>query len=160
MLTTRTARLLSLTCLLAFGCLTLGCKEERLPPREQTVHAPQTKFIEPPHIDDANLVIARCGHPRSDAVLPIYDKLNNGPVRRMVFRGTRTLTFDFIPSHPIPKITTATAPFPHPQKLPTTLPPDSVWRFDEARLGKQEMLTTNRVKLYLPCAAEALVKEY
>jgi hypothetical protein len=159
MLTRRPVVLISLACLII-----LGCKPIRRPQRAewdaQHDTSTQPHFVEPPKIDDADLVIGRCGRPRSDAVLPIYDKLNNGPVRRMVFHAKRTVTFDFIPSHPIAKVTAVRAPFKRPPVLPRHLPPDSVWRFDDARMDKEEMLTSNRINFYLPCAAAALAKEY
>jgi len=151
--------LLALVSLTALGCKPIK-RESRVEWNAQHDTLTQPHFVEPPKIDDAQLVMASCGRPRSDAVLPIYDKLNNGPVRRMVYYFHRTVTFDFTPSHPIAKITTLRAPFPRPQVLPRHLPPDSVWRFDEARMDHETMLTSYRINFYLPCAATALKKEY
>jgi hypothetical protein len=149
---------------LALACVVLaGCKVEKLPSREQVQQQNQAKdqagltpqVVPSPNIDDAQLVLSACGQPASDQVLAIYNKMNNGPVRRMVYRGRRVLTLDFVPS--IPQARAVKGPM---RAAPPTPPAGSVWRFDEARMEKEELMTSARVGVYLPCAGAALAKEY
>ena len=156
----RSVVLLFLASLAAFGCGTNhGPTRAELREQRQLAAVGQASIVPQPDIDDAELVIARCGRPSYDAILPIYDKLDNGPVRRMIYRGRHALTLEFIPSHPIARFTETPAPFAHGH-LPLNLPADSVWRFDDARMQQEEFLTTERINVYLPCASAALRKEY
>lgn len=143
-----------------------GCQVEHAPNREQR----QEKHMEevakkglpptpPPKIDDAARVVAACGPAAYDRVLAIYDKRDNGPLRRMVYHGRETVTIDFIPSVPLARKVVEEGPLPQ-RRLQPLLPRGSVWRFDDAWMQKQEYLTADRIGLYLPCAAKALSYEY
>jgi len=146
----------------------LGCKPERVPTREQRAEQRQAALAgtpipapPPPNVDDAELVTSRCGPPVSDRVLLIYDKINNGPVRRMVYFGKQEITFDFIPSVPRARATPEHETYEHfVEDVRPELPPGAVWRFDDARVRQADLLTSRRLKLYLPCASEALFQEY
>jgi hypothetical protein len=155
----RTLAIASTVCIVLFGCQS---------PQERIESAPQNSNAQPgiaiaehktPNIDDADLVITHCGRPSSDIVLPIYDKMNNGPVRRIVFHTKRLVTVEFIPSHPITK---GTKDAHHkPVKLPTTLPDGSVWRFDDVKIPKElDIITADRLAYFFPCGAKALHPEY
>ncbi len=157
MTTARAAFLISLTILAA------GCTQERPTSRPEVFlpkaqAAPQTNEIGPGTTDSAQQVMASCGRPSSDTVLAIYDKLNNGPVRRMVYHHLhRVMTIDFTPSHPLKRDPNA----PKHAVPPARLPAGSVWRFDEASVPKElDMITAGRVAVFLPCAGAALRAEY
>jgi hypothetical protein len=158
----RALLLASTACIFIFGC---KAAEERqktssgdqiVPPTQQGIAISEHKT---PNIDDANLVLADCGRPSSDTVLAIYDKMNNGPVRRVVFHTKRLVTVEFIPSHPLAK----GARDAHHKliKLPTSLPDGSVWRFDDAKVPKElDIITADRLAYFFPCGAKALHPEY
>jgi len=157
MTTVRAAFLISLVLVLS------GCQQEHPTSHPQLFEqkadgAPQTNEVGPGTTDSAALVMASCGRPGSDTVLAIYDKLNNGPVRRMVYRHLhRVITLDFTPSHPLKRDPNA----PHHAVPTPRLPAGSVWRFDEASVPKEiDMITAARVAVFLPCAGEALKAEY
>ena len=144
-----------------------GCETERGPSHAELEKLNRPQVYPTPSafvfstVDDANRVLQACGRPTYDAILPIYDKLNNGPVRRMVYHGRHDITLEFIPSHPLARVTDQPAPFPHPPiTLPVTLPANSVWRFDDARMQEEDLMISRRIKVYLPCAAGALAYEY
>jgi hypothetical protein len=113
----------------------------------------------PPQGDDAERVMEACGRPSSDTVQAIYDKLYNGPVRRMVYRGRQVVTLEYIPSLPAAHQTDVPAPFPPGLRASPYPPPNAVWRFQAARMENQEFLTSKRFEIYLPCAAHALADE-
>jgi hypothetical protein len=115
-----------------------------------------------PTVDDAALVMARCGMPATDEVFPIYNHLNNGPVRKVLYRGKHTVLIEFIPSHPILKDTVdQRRPLKGTEGLPKELPAGSVWRFDAAMMkNEEEAITADRLAFLLPCASKALHPEY
>ena len=154
-----------LLCLVAAG--SLGCRIENPPTRREL--AQERKEInaqkaEPPPqrypvVDDAERVMEACGRPASDTVQPIYDKIYNGPVRRMVYRGRQVVVIEYIPSLPTAHQTDVPAPFPPPERAPAYPPPNAVWRFQSARMENREFVTSTRLEIYLPCAARALRDE-
>jgi hypothetical protein len=141
-----------------------GCQEEHPTSHPQIFSsavnpaAPATNEVGPGTTDSAAQVMGLCGRPGSDTVLAIYDKLNNGPVRRMVYRHLhRVITVDFTPSHPLKRDPNASRHAVPPARLPA----GSVWRFDEASVPKElDMITAARVAVFLPCAGAALKAEY
>jgi hypothetical protein len=145
----------------------LGCQVEKNPTRKQVaeekaaIHA--SKSAPPPNptpaINDAALVLETCGRPASDTVVPIYDKLHNGPVRRMVYQGRQLVELEFIPASPVARQTNVEAPFPPGERAPAIAPPDTIWRFQSAHMENREFVTTSRLEIYLPCAAHAMEKE-
>lgn len=110
-----------------------------------------------PRIDEAQLVLNGCGRPATDVVLPIYDKQDHGPVRRMTFRGRRVVVVEFVPWMAAGTVVPTTqVPRPAPN---VEMAADTVWEFSEARMENEELLTSTRLAVYLPCAAKALEKE-
>lgn len=120
-------------------------------------------YVPPPRprplVDDAQRVKQACGEPASDTEQAIYDKVYNGPVRRMVYVNRQAIVMEFIPSLPEARPAGHEAPFPPELRAPATPPPGSVWRFQTARVGEREFLTSTRLSIYLPCAATALADE-
>jgi len=143
--------------LYVFLCLALtGCQTERGPTIGELDRlnrpsvAPHPSSLANSTVDDAQRVTEACGRPSYD-----------GPVRRMVYHGRHEITLEFIPSRPIARVTDVPAPFPHqPVALPLELPANAVWRFDDARMEEEDLLISRRIKVYLPCAANALSYEY
>lgn len=152
--------------LTAAGLLVAGCKIENTGPhvdraeqrREKKLDqmiTPQT--LAPTSQDEAELVLAACGRPSRDVVLPMYSKLEHGPIRMMTFPGRAKVTLVFVPSDPEPhsgrRLMTPPAGRP---PLKAELPPNTVWDFEEGVLGAEEFLVPDRLRVYLPCAAKAL----
>jgi hypothetical protein len=159
---------MSRTSFAAFAILlcafTLGCKptsermneaaEHPTATAEQSGGVDVTENSAVAQTDNADQILQSCGPPSSDQVLPIYNKLNQGPIRRMTFHQRRLVTLEFIPSHPIERTSSN-------QKLTPQLPAGSVWRFDVAVVPKElDMITAARLKLFLPCASKALRNEF
>jgi len=157
---TRTTLAVSATLLCA---LTFGCKStsERINSAAEQPAQPSlpggidvSENHNVAHTDNAAQVIESCGKPSPDQVLPIYNKMNQGPVRRMVYRKQRLVTLEFSPTHPI-----ARADAHH--HLSAQLPAGSTWRFDIAHVPKElDVITAARMELFLPCAAKALRSEF
>ena len=160
-----TAKVSALLCLLALG--PLGCQVERNPTRKQVaeekaaINARESVAPPPatPAINDAARVMESCGRPASDTVVAIYDKLHNGPVRRMAYLGRQFVELEFIPASPAARQTDVEAPFPPGVRAPAVAPPDTIWRFQSAHMQNREFVTTSRLEIYLPCAAHAMEKE-
>lgn len=139
-----------LAAMLAGTILLAGCRVEKLPSREQQQQEKDSKLaaktsvteIQVPTTDDAALVIAACGPAASDQVVSINDKTENGTVRRMVYSGSHPTTLDFLP---LQNNSSAS---------------NTVWRFNEAIVDNQKLLTAANIRVYLPCAANALAKEF
>ena len=136
-----------------------GCKVEVLPTREQQKQADEKQKAQDavkavpvasgPTTDNAAQVIASCGPAASDEVVNINDKHDSGTVRHLVYRnGPRETTLDFIPMQ-------TTSSNGHPATSS-----NKVWRFNEARVEDQRLLTAANIRVYLPCAANALAKEF
>lgn len=127
-----------------------GCKTEQTGTREEIDDQKNAKLAEGaavtavpgPTTDNAAQVIAACGPAVSDQVITVNDKISNGTVRRMIYNNGREVTLDFIPL----------------QKNSATS--SSVWRFNVAVVDNQKLLTAANIKVYLPCAAAALAKEF
>ena len=151
--------------LLAVSCA--GCRIEDPPSRREVAQqnraADADKSAPPPHyvakVDDAERVIEKCGQPASDTEQAIYDKIYTGPVRRQVYFNRQPIVMEYIPSLPEARQAGHEAPFPPELRAPATPPPGSVWRFQTARMGEREFMTSTRLKIYLPCAASALEDE-
>ncbi len=154
-----------LMCLLAVSCV--GCRIEDSPSRREVAQqgrADRADRIAPPpsHIsvvDDAQRVVDACGQPASDTTQAIYDKIYNGPVRRMIYFNRQPIVVEFIPSLPEARLAGHEAPFPPELRAPATPPPGSVWRFQTVRMGEREIMTKTRLSIFLPCAAKALEDE-
>jgi len=136
-----------------------GCKVEVLPSREQQKQADEKKKAQEdvtavapapvPSTDNAAQVITTCGPAASDEVVSVNDKHDSGTVRHLVYRnGSREVTLDFIPLQAIPGNGHAAASS------------NTLWRFNEARVDNQRLLTAANIKVYLPCAGNALAKEF
>jgi len=136
-----------------------GCKVEVLPTREQQKLADEKKKVQEeltavapapvPSTDNAAQVIAACGSAASDEVVSINDKHDSGSVRHLVYRnGPREVTLDFIPQQT------------NSNNGHAATSSNTVWRFNEARVDDQRLLTAANIKIYLPCAANALAKEF
>lgn len=149
---------MSVTMLASIVCA-MGCKVEVLPTRDQQKQAEEKKKAEQevtavapasvPSTDNATQVIASCGSAASDEVVNINDKHDSGTVRHLVYRnGPHEVTLDFIPMQPA-------SSNGHPAASSNT-----VWRFNEARVENQRLLTAANIRVYLPCAANALAKEF
>lgn len=93
--------------------------------------------------DDAAEVLRLCGRPGSDRSATVQDALHHGPVRRLFYQGLRPVTLEFVPANDAPT-------------------PDAVrlWRFSVALMEDKQVLASERLKPWLPCAAEALGDEY
>jgi hypothetical protein len=145
----------------------LGCRVDHPPTRKQVAEeraednaehtAPAAQRI--PLYNDAARVIEACGQPLSDTTVAIFDKLYNGPVRRMTYRGRQIIIVEFVPANPEAHQTDIPAPFPQPERGPTSVSPDTVWRFQTAHMQNREYLTSKHLDIYLPCAAGALRDE-
>ncbi len=154
-----------LCCLVALSCL--GCRVEDPPSRRDIARDDRAEEAQrtppPPHalavVDDAERVIESCGQPAGDTTQAIYDKMYNGPVRRMIYFNRQPIVVEFIPSLPEARQSGHEAPFPPELRAPATPPPGSVWRFQAVRMGEREVMTSTRLSIYLPCAALALADE-
>jgi len=139
-----------LAALFAGTVLLAGCKVEKLPSREQQQQEKDSKLaaktsvteIQVPTTDDAAMVIASCGPAANDQLVTVNDKTGNGTVRRMVYSRGHPITLDFIP---LQKNSSAS---------------NTTWRFNEAIVDNQKLLTAANIRVYLPCAANALAKEF
>jgi len=136
-----------------------GCKVEKLPTPEEQAEADAKKnaqlavnsavtALPTPTTDNAAAVIASCGPAGSDNIMTINDKYYAGTVRRLVYRSGREITFDFIPLQ-----TNSSSGRPANSS-------NTIWRFNEAHVENQRLLTAANIKFYLPCAANALAKEF
>jgi len=134
-----------------------GCKVETQPSDDQLKKQADAKKnadtavvpLPVPTNDDAALVIAACGPAASDQLVNL-DK-NYGTVRRMVYRGSREVTLNFLPL----QTGTSNSGSGHAAASSNT-----VWRFNEALVENQKLLTAANIRVYLPCAANALAKEF
>jgi hypothetical protein len=142
----------------------LGCRTEHPPSRQQLESEDVARIAATPvgpspvsHVDDANRVLARCGSPMSDEVLSVFNKLQNGPMRRMTYTNGQDVTLDFIPAIPVAHASNAQAMMQRPGGGP--VPSPVIWHFNEAHMQQQDMLTAKRLAFYLPCAAAALYPE-
>jgi len=137
---------------------TAGCKVEELTKREQQEDAKKNAHlavesaitaVPTPTTDNAAAVIASCGPATSDQVVSINDRTESGPVRRLVYgRGSRQTTLDFLPLQ-------TNSSGGH-----AATPSNTVWRFNQALVDNQRLLTAENIRVYLPCAANALAKEF
>jgi len=136
-----------------------GCKVEVLPSPEQQKQADEKKKAQEaatavapapvPSTDNAAQVIAVCGPAASDEAVSINDKHDSGTVRHLVYRnGGREVTLDFIPLQ---------TPSGNGHAAVSS---NTLWRFNEARVDNQRLLTAANIKVYLPCAGTALAKEF
>jgi len=103
-----------------------------------------------PSTDNAAQVIAACGPAASDQVITVNENNVSGTVRRMVYRSPRETTLDFIPLQ-----TNENSGSGH-----STAASNTVWRFNVALVDNQKLLTADNIKVYMPCAARALAKEF
>ena len=147
-----------LLCTLTCGCKISSEHESSAPPRPaQPVIPGGIDVIENTnlaHSDNAAAVLRSCGRPASDHVLAIYNKLNQGPVRRIVYKQKKLVTIEFIPTHPIERSQAK-------GHLTAKLPAGSVWRFDVAHAPSElDAITAARLQLLLPCAAKPLRSEF
>jgi hypothetical protein len=60
----------------------------------------------------------------------------------MVYSGSHPTTLDFLPLHN------------------NSSASNTVWRFNQAIVDNQKLLTAANIRVYLPCAANALAKEF
>jgi hypothetical protein len=148
-----------LAMMLAAVVAAVGCKvewkrsPEELQKQADSQRAPTAVVELPvPSTDDAALVIAACGPATSDQIMTINDRTSSRQVRRMVYRGGRETTLDFIP---LQKTNSANNDSAH-----TAPASNTIWRFDEAVVDNQKLLTAANIRVYLPCAANALAKEF
>ena len=141
-----------------------GCHVEKMPSPEETKDQAEAKkndkwnsgtvavVIPTPSTDNAAEVIASCGPAASDQIVTVDDKTESGPVRRMVYNsGKREMDLDFLP------LQTSTSSSGNGQAAAS---PNSVWRFNVAHVDNQRLLTAANIRVYLPCAANALAKEF
>jgi hypothetical protein len=135
--------------------LVAGCKVEQMQPRDQPgakSGAASTEgavtVVSSPTTDNAAQVIASCGPAGSDQIVNDNDKISNGNVRRMVYNNGRAVTLDFIPLQ---------SSSTNRNQAP---PSNTVWRFNQAVVDNQRLVTAANIKVYLPCAATALAKEF
>jgi len=147
------------TALLLLACLGLtACKTEMLRTKDQKLKedaadpANAVRITPGADTDDAKLILRACGQPSIDQVLAVYNRSDEGPIRRMVFSGTHEVTIDFLPSLPLIR---RSSTFNHAVLRPE-LPQGAVWLFDEARVAHEEILTSQHLQPYLPCAAKAI----
>ena len=146
--------------------LTLGCRIEKPPSRIEKAEIHKKELADAPlpvlpqpDIDDAQRVVETCGQPVSDSVVPIFSKYYNGPVRRLEYAGRRDVKLDFIPSRPRAELAHGEAPLPH-GGYSYTLPAGATWRFQAARMEQQVLITAHGVAFYLPCAGDALSRDF
>ena len=156
-------------CIVLLGCT--GCKVEQGPTRDQ-VHQTElarngdaTHSLPVSHIDDSQLVIKACGQPDADRLYGLYDKAHWGTVRRLTYTSMAgdAVQLDFVPSLPGPAANHTVTPDSeiNPANMPPPqLPIHAVWRFDDAHVGHQDILTSSRLQRSMPCAAAALQHEY
>jgi len=157
-----TNRILAAT-LTAIVC-TAGCHVEKMPSREDTKAQAEAKKnakwnegtvavpIPSPNTDNAAEVIAACGPAASDQIVTVDDKTESGPVRRMVYsNGRRSTTLDFLP------LQASASSSGNRQAAASS---NSVWRFNQALVDDQRLLTAANIRVYLPCAANALAKDF
>jgi len=147
-----------LVTMLASVVLAMGCKVEDLSKRQQQKDAKKNDRLAvesavtaapTPTTDNAAAVIAACGQASSDQVVNINDRTESGPVRRLVYsRGLRQTTLDFLPLQ-------TNSSSGHAATSSNT-----IWRFNQALVDNQRLLTAANIKVYLPCAANALAKEF
>jgi len=136
--------------------LTAGCKVERPPaPEPQDVQkkaqadGTAVTVLNTPTTDNAAAVIASCGPAGSDQVITVTDRTATGPVRRLVYgSGQRQTTLDFIP------LQTGSG------NGQATTSSNTAWRFSQAVVDNQRLVTAANVRVYLPCAANALANEF
>jgi len=144
---------------LASVVCTAGCRVERMPTPEQQQQEEAKKNAKlaadaavsaapTPTTDNAAAVIAMCGPAASDEIVTVNDKHDSGRVRRLVYRTGREITLDFIPLQTSSGSGHAAASS------------NPIWRFNEARVENQTLLTAANIRVYLPCAANALAKEF
>ena len=149
------------TALLFLTCLGLSaCKTEYLRTAEEKMKEDaadpnnRVKITPGADTDDAAVVLRACGQPATDRVLAVYNRADEGPIRRMVFTGNQEVTVDFLPSLPLVRHSST---FNHAVLQPE-LPQGAVWLFDEARVSGEELHTSQRLQPYLPCAAKVINK--
>jgi hypothetical protein len=143
---------------------TVGCHVEKMPSREEAKDQAEAKknakwnagtvavTIPSPSTDNAAEVIAACGPAASDQIVTLDDKTESGPVRRMVYNnGRHATTLDFLP------LQTGTSSSGNGQ---ATASSNNAWRFNQALVDDQKLLTAANIRVYLPCAANALAKEF
>ena len=158
---------LTLAGLLAPGLVPIaGCRIEQPPSRLQRHEAHLAQLaqaplpvLRQPDYDQAALVMQYCGQPSSDVVMPVYSKYYNGPVRRLEYTGRRTVALEFIPSHQRAELAYTEAPL-GPGYRGTGFSPNTTWRFQAGRMEQEVMITAHRVEFYLPCAGEALKRDF
>jgi hypothetical protein len=137
----------------------VACKVESLGGRSPSAKpqspAPTAQSLQPsgPLTDDAQLLLQACGKPRHDQVVRELTDLHRGLVRNMLYDGRQPVTFELTPSQP------AAAPTPG-EASSTALPPGAVWRFSDARMEDQTLLTARDLAPFLPCARRAFASEY
>jgi len=151
---------------------TVGCRVEQAPSRLERAEVHKARLADTPlpvlpqpEVNDAERVMAACGRPGMDWTGPIYSKYYNGPVRRLVYPearngGKREVRLDFIPSRPKAELAYSEAPLPHDEERDAALPPNATWRFQAGQMEEDYILTASRLRVYLPCAAEALKYEF
>jgi hypothetical protein len=144
-----------------------GCEVAHPPTHEQRRAQEQAELADAPlpvlpqpDIDDVAHVIEACGQPELDSVAAIYSKDYNGPVRRLRYGGRRPIELNFISSRPRAELAYGEAPLPRAERPAPQLPPHATWRFQDARLEKEVMITSHRLAAYLPCAGLALRGEF
>ena len=144
-----------LAAMLASVVCAAGCKVEKMPTPEQQqqedarLAADAAVTAAPtPTTDNAAAVLALCGPAASDEIVTVNDKHDSGRVRRLVYRPGREITLDFIPL-----LTSSGSGH-------AATSSNTIWRFNEARVDKQRLLTAANIRVYLPCAANALAKEF
>jgi hypothetical protein len=136
-------------------CFT-GCKVEQMKPRDPAEDKKSAALpnegvvtvVPGPTTDNAAQVIAACGPAASDELVTVNDKMYAGTVRRMSYNGGRHVTLDFIPLQSSPD---------NRNQPPSS---NTVWRFNQAVVDDQKLLTAANIRVYLPCAANALAKEF
>jgi hypothetical protein len=147
------------TLVLLVVCIQLtACRTEMLRTAEEKMKEdaadPQNrvKIVPGADVDEAKMVLRACGEPSIDRVLAVYNRDDNGPIRRMIYTGSQEVTLDFLPSLPLVRHSST---FNHAVLQPE-LPQGAVWLFDEGRVEHEELRTSKRLQAYLPCAAKAL----
>jgi hypothetical protein len=136
-----------------------GCKVEVMQTREQKEQADASKNAQlavskattelpTPTTDNAAQVIATCGPAASDSIVTVDERGVSGAMRKLVYSNGREITLDFIPLQTSSGNGHAAASS------------NTVWRFNQARVENQTLLTAANIRVYLPCAANALAKEF
>ncbi len=92
--------------------------------------------------------------------MPVYTKYYNGPVRRLEYVGMHSVTLDFIPSLPKAELAYVEAPLPHDGRGYGALAADATWQFQAGYMEQEQMVTARRLAVYLPCAGEALRRDF